>query len=212
MFHRPPSFSRNWVNAPGRSGNSNRQSRSWRTSGARPPTARAVAYLSERLGVPPSELGDPRTNNEQLVYTRFVDGAWSAPAQVAPDPNAGHQMLASLAIDKKDGLHVVWRDQRFVSPEARLALPTNADILGSDYVNGAWTTPVQINTREAPDVNPAWPHLAVDNDRLVLVWSIYKGTTADEMRSAARVEWSTRALDASAKWTTPQVLFERQSG
>jgi hypothetical protein len=148
----------------------------------------------------------------QLVYTRFVDGAWSAPAAVAPDPNAGHQMLASLAIDKQDGLHVVWRDQRFVSPEARLALPTNADILGSDYVNGAWTAPVQINTREAPDVNPAWPHLAVDNDRLVLVWSTYKGTTADEMRSAARVEWSTRALDASAKWSAPQVLFARQSG
>ena len=65
-------------------------------------------------------------------------------------------MLASLAIDAADGLHVVWRDQRFVSPEARAALPTNADLLSSDMVEGEWTEPMQINVREAPEVNPAW--------------------------------------------------------
>jgi hypothetical protein len=148
----------------------------------------------------------------QLVYTRFQDGAWTEATPIAPDANAGHQMLASLAIDHADGLHVVWRDQRFVSAEAREALPSNADLLTSDLVDGAWTEPVQLNERVAPDVNPAWPNLVVDGDRLVAIWSIYRGTTEDEMKSAARVEWSTRPLDLSSGWSKPQTLFERQGG
>jgi hypothetical protein len=148
----------------------------------------------------------------QLVYRRFVDGAWTDPTPVAPHDDAGHQMLASLAIDDQDGLHVVWRDQRFVSPEARQALPTNADLLSSDLVEGEWTTPLQINVREAPEVNPAWPNLVVDGGRLVVIWSIYRGTTAEEMKSAARVEWSTRPLDGSRAWSAPQVLYERTGG
>jgi hypothetical protein len=131
---------------------------------------------------------------------------------VSPHPDAGHQMLGSLAVDGNDGLHVVWRDQRYVSPEARMALPTNADLLASDFVDGEWTAPAQINSREAPEINPAWPHLVVDGERLVVVWSMYQGTTAEEMKSAARVEWSERPLEASGTWTAPQTLFERVGG
>jgi hypothetical protein len=148
----------------------------------------------------------------QLVYRRFGDGAWSDAVPVAPHPDAGHQMLASLAIDARDGLHVVWRDQRFVSAEARAALPANADILSSDLVEGEWTEPVQINVREAPEINPAWPHLVADGDRLVVVWSIYRGTTAEELKSADRVEWSMRPLAAGAGWSAPQTLYVRESG
>lgn len=148
----------------------------------------------------------------QLVYTRFTDGAWSTPAPVAPHPDAGHQMLASLAIDENDGLHVVWRDQRFIAPEGRAALPTNADLLSSDMVDGEWSEPAQINTREEPDANPAWPHLVADGDRLVVVWSIYRGTSAEEIKTAARVEWSTRAIDGAAPWSAPVTLYEREGG
>ena len=146
-----------------------------------------------------NRVGDGAEAWSQLVYQRFVNGSWTDPVPVAPHPDAGHQMLASLAIDAHDGLHVVWRDQRFVSPEARATLATNADLLSSDLVEGEWTEPTLINNREAPDVNPGWPHLVADGDRLVVVWSIYRGTTAEEMRSAARVDWSTRPLDASAR-------------
>jgi hypothetical protein len=148
----------------------------------------------------------------QLVYQRLVDDAWTDPVPVAPHPDAGHQMLASLAIDEHDGVHVVWRDQRFVTPEARAMLATNADLLSSALVEGEWTEPELINVREAPDVNPAWPHLVADGDRLVVVWSIYRGTTAEEMRSAVRVEWSTRPLDGSPEWSTPQTLYVREGG
>jgi hypothetical protein len=148
----------------------------------------------------------------QLVYQRFVNDSWTDPVPVAPHPDAGHQMLASLAIDAHDGLHVVWRDQRFVTPEARAALVTNADLLSSDLVEGEWTEPAMINIREAADVNPGWPHLVADGDRLVVVWSIYRGTTAEEMRSAARVEWSSRPLDTSQGWSKPQTLYVREGG
>jgi hypothetical protein len=148
----------------------------------------------------------------QLVYQRFVNDSWTDPVPVAPHPDAGHQMLASLTIDEHDGLHVVWRDQRFVTPEARAMLATNADLLSSDLVEGEWTEPTMINIREAPDVNPGWPHLVADGDRLVVVWSIYQGTTAEEMKSAVRVEWSSRPLDASSGWSPPQTLYVREGG
>ena len=114
-----------------------------------------------------NRAGDSSEAWSQLVYQRFVNGAWTDPVPVAPSPDAGHQMLASLTIDEHDGLHVVWRDQRFVTPEARAALATNADLLSSDLVEGEWTEPALINIREAPDVNPAWPHLVADGDRLL---------------------------------------------
>jgi len=159
-----------------------------------------------------NRAGDGAEAWSQLVYQRFVDGSWTDPVAVAPHPDAGHQMLASLAIDAHDDLHVVWRDQRFMTPEARAMLATNADLLSSDLVDGEWTEPTLINIREAPDVNPGWPHLVADGDRLVVVWSIYRGTTAEEMKSAARVEWSTRPLDGSSAWTKPQTLYVREGG
>jgi hypothetical protein len=159
-----------------------------------------------------SRAGDGSEAWSQLVYQRFLDGTWTDPVPVAPHPDAGHQMLASLAIDDHDGLHVVWRDQRFVAPEARAALATNADLLTSDLVEGEWTEPAMINVREAPDINPAWPQLVADGNRLVVVWSIYRGTTAEEMSSAARVEWSSRPLDASSGWSAPQTLYVREGG
>ena len=80
------------------------------SSAQRPwPTARESSISSTRIA--------RATSSEtwsQLVYQRFVDGSWTDPVPVAPHPDAGHQMLASLAIDERDGLHVVWRDQRFV--------------------------------------------------------------------------------------------------
>src|SRR5215204_6075634 len=159
-----------------------------------------------------NRAGDGSEAWSQLVYQRFVNGSWTDPVAVAPHPDAGHQMLASLAIDVHDGLHVVWRDQRFVSPEARAMLATNADLLSSDLVEGEWTETARINNREAPDINPGWPHLVADGDRLVVVWSIYRGTTAEEMRSAVRVEWSSRPLDASSAWSAPQTLYVREGG
>lgn len=148
----------------------------------------------------------------KLVYQRAQDGVWSDPTLVAPHDDAGHQMLATLAIDGDNNVHVIWRDQRLVSADLRNALPINADLLASDLVDGEWTTPEPVSVREADDLNPAWPHLAADQDRLVAIWSIYKGSTAEEMKSAASVQWSVRDLAAGSAWSAPQTLFVREAG
>jgi len=148
-----------------------------------------------------------------LLYTQTNDqGTWETPVPVAPDPNAGHQMLSSLAIDSEDRLHLIWRDQRSVSAEARTALVANADLFASDFVDGIWSAPVQVNQRPSDDINASWPFIVVDGDRLIAVWSTYRGTAANEMTSAVRVEWSTRPLADDNGWTPAATLLERDGG
>ena len=148
----------------------------------------------------------------KLVYQRLGEEGWSAPAYIAPDDNAGHQMLATLTIDSMDGLHVIWRDQRLVNAELRNSLPVYADLLSSDLTGDTWSAPAPVSVREAPDLNPAWPKLVADKDRLVAIWSLYQGTTPDEMKSAASVQWSVRSLDPGSAWSQPQTLFVREAG
>jgi len=145
-----------------------------------------------------------------LSYTRADgQGGWVAPTPVAADPNAGHQMMPSLVADPSDRLYLIWRDQRSVAADAREAVSANADIFASDYVDGAWSAPTQVNQRPAPDVNAAWPHLAMDGDRLVAVWSVYQGTQEEQV-VAARVEWSSRPLADQKRWAAPTSLIERE--
>jgi hypothetical protein len=148
----------------------------------------------------------------KLVYQQLVDGVWSEPSLVAPDDNAGHQMLATLTIDPENGVHVIWRDQRLVDAELRNSLPVYADLLSSSLIDGSWTAPEVVSVREATDLNPAWPRLVADKNRLVAIWSLYQGTTPEEMKSAASVQWSVRSLEPGAKWSPPQTLFVREAG
>lgn len=158
-------------------------------------------------------VSDAPESLSTLLYTRSTAaGGWETPIPVAPDPNAGHQMLASIAIDQQDRLHLIWRDQRNVSAGMRASLVANADLFASDFVDGKWTAPVQVNTRPSGDINAGWPFIVVDGDRLIAVWSTYRGTTAEEMRSAIRVEWNTRPLEDANAWTPPETLIERAGG
>lgn len=142
-----------------------------------------------------------------LLYTRTTpEGGWVEPVAVAPDPNAGHQMMPALTVSAGDRLHLIWRDQRAVSPELRSTTPANADLFASDLVDGTWTAPVAIGTRLEPDLNAGWPHLAVDGDRLVAIWSVYKGT-ANQVVPASRVDWSTRPVADPNGWATPTPLL-----
>lgn len=149
-----------------------------------------------------------------LVYTR-TDGAggWETPTPVAPDPAAGHQMMPSAALDGAGTLHVLWRDQRNATPEQRGESPAFGDVFASELRGRAWSDPVQVNDRPSADLNAAWPHVVADGERLVAVWSAYKGTTAEELdRPATRVEWSARPLTDPAGWVEPTPVVEQESG
>jgi endonuclease YncB( thermonuclease family) len=137
-----------------------------------------------------------------LMYTHEDgSGGWTDPVPVAPSANAGHQLAASLAIDKNGTLHVLWRDQRAFP--AGSSTP-NADVFASDLPpGGEWTEPVEVN-QHVPTATGAWPKVVVDGDRLVAVWSVYTSTTGTE--NAAHVDWATRPLDDPKGWTTPESL------
>jgi hypothetical protein len=139
-----------------------------------------------------------------LLYTHEDgNGGWVEPVAVSLDQLAGHQIAASLAIDKNDTLYVAWQDQRAFSPEA-LSSPANADIFVSQRpADGLWTLPVLINNHY-PTSAASRPHLVVDGDRLVAVWSVY--TSALGLEAAARMEWSMRPLADELNWTAPQTL------
>ncbi len=147
-----------------------------------------------------------------LVYVKSTpQGGWTDPLPVAPNPQAGHQLGADLVLDRYGGLHVIWQDQRNMDDAAR-AIAANADVFVSDLLpGGSWSAPVQVNQRPDARTNASRPQLAVDGDRLVSIWSIYVGTSPEDLATAQRVEWSTRPLANPMGWTTPRPVFERKN-
>lgn len=147
-----------------------------------------------------------------LMYTVSTDGLeWSVPVPIAPHSNAGEQVMADLTIDAKDGLHVIWRDQRNGDPQAAPGTRREGDLFLADRVGGAWSQPVQLT---GPEDNVAWPHLEADVDRLIAVWSVYGERGSGEVgRRAERVVWSARPLADPEGWTAPApvVVEEEQS-
>jgi hypothetical protein len=141
-----------------------------------------------------------------LLYT-YEDGrgGWVEPVAVSLDLLAGHQIAPSLAIDANDGLYVAWQDQRAFNDAGRAASPLNADVFVSQKDSGgAWSTPVLINSH-LPTAAALLPRIVVDGNRLVAVWSIYTSALGPE--NAARMEWSSRAIDADpVDWAAPQIF------
>jgi hypothetical protein len=172
------------------------------------PTAAVASDGTMHLVYTDRATGNPDSFGA-VVYTRSDgNGGWTPPMAISPDPNAGHQLAPSIAIDQTGQLHVVWQDQRAVDPSLRQNDASNADIFYSSLSGDAWTAPVQLDTRPNPTTYFSRPQLAIDGDRLVAVWSVYDQADA---RSAIRLEWSTRALNGEATWTPAQSLLDRTS-
>jgi hypothetical protein len=142
-----------------------------------------------------------------LVYIRSDGGVnWTSPTPVAPDPNAGHQLAPSVALDAAGQLHVVWQDQRAVDPSLQQNDASNADIFFSSLVNEEWSEPEQLGTRPSPATYFSRPLLASDGDRLVAVWTVYDQA---DPSSAIRIEWSSR--DPGSDWAQAGTLLDRTS-
>ena len=148
-----------------------------------------------------------------LVYSRSDgNGGWTKPVAIAPDPNAGFQMMASLTVDSAGDLHVLWRDQRLATAELRAAHPANGDLYASDLADGVWSAPQQVFQRPDDNVVAGWPHIAANGDRLVAVWSTYTRTGLDTMGNATGVQWASRPIDDPAAWSAPQTLVQAATG
>jgi hypothetical protein len=125
---------------------------------------------------------------------------------VALDPDAGHQLAPSVALDGAGQLHVVWQDQRAVEPSLRQSDASNADIYFSSLENEDWSEPVQLGARPNPATFFSRPLLASDGDRLVAVWSAYDQA---DPSSAMRLEWSSR--EAGSDWAEAATLLDREN-
>jgi hypothetical protein len=155
------------------------------------------------------------TTISTLMYTVCRDGqTWETPKPVAPDPNAGMQVMADLAIDGAGALHAIWRDQRSGNASVSPNEQSDGDLFVSDLVNGAWSTPVQLTGLNGATDYVAWPRIEADGDRLVVFWSVYsqRSTGDDSGRKADRVVWSSRPVSAPKQWSAPASLVEPQGG
>jgi len=144
-----------------------------------------------------------------LVYLTVDDsGAWSQPAVIVANENAGHQLSPDLTMDSDGGLHLAWQDQRGVSEELRAADPSNADVFVSDLnPDGTWSDPVQVDQRPDDTTNASRPQLVADGKRLVAVWSVYNTDTG--LNTATTLMWSERSIDDAGSWSEPQPIFDR---
>ena len=136
---------------------------------------------------------------------RDANGSWSDPVTIQADPDAGHQLAPSLAIDGAGTLHLAWQDQRAFSSELRDASPANADAYYSRLDPGSdWSRPVPVNGHVDGEFISR-PLLATDGNRIVAVWSVY--TDRYGTGAAARIDWSVRAIDAEGEWAAPRLLL-----
>ncbi|MCX6048587.1 MAG: sialidase family protein [Chloroflexi bacterium] len=99
----------------------------------------------------------------QIVWTQSADGGitWAPWATVAPDQK--DQRHVSLAIDSKDQLHAVWRQQ-----SDGLFANTYTQIHYAVYENGAWGAAKPLSEAVAYQF---FPSITIsDNDQVWVVW------------------------------------------
>jgi hypothetical protein len=146
----------------------------------------------------------PAATSTLKYMVREVNGSWSRPENVAPSSLAGHQLSPSLGIDADDTLYVVWQDQRRFEEDERAASPAYADVFFARKPAGEdWTTAVDVNEHtDGEFINR--PLLAVDGDRVVVVWSVY---LASNLQSANRVDWSYLEAGDDAAWAEPVTMI-----
>ena len=146
----------------------------------------------------------------KLVYMHSnPDGTWTTPVAVNENANAGHQLAPSLVVDAQNGLHLVWQDQRTMTPELRAASPSNAAILACDLTaDGVCSAdPAVLSTPSSETEIANRPKIATDGQRIVVIWSVYAGTSDEQLASATQIAWNARPLgDPNAACAGQQTL------
>jgi hypothetical protein len=170
--------------------------------------ANGVAHVvfTDRAADDPAQFG-------RVMYMRTTpEGGWTPPVAINENANAGHQLAPAIAADAQGGVHVVWQDQRVVSPEARAASPANASIIGCDLTpEGACAAePIAVSVAATATEIGNRPRLSTDGQRLIATWSNYASSTEADLSSATQIAWSSRPLgDPAATWSAPQTLVDR---
>ncbi len=162
--------------------------------------------FTDRAADDPAQFG-------RLMYMRTTpEGGWTTPVAVNDNADAGHQLAPAVVADAQGVVHVVWQDQRMVTPEMRAASPANAGIIGCDLTaEGVCSAePVAVSVPASATEIGNRPRLSTDGQRLIATWSNYASSNETDLATATQIVWSSRALgDPAAAWSAPQTLVDR---
>lgn len=170
--------------------------------------ANGIAHLvyTERLDETDASFG-------RVMYTRTTpEGGWTTPVAISENADAGHQIAPALEVDNAGVAHVIWQDQRNMTPEARAASAANASIVSCELtVEGVCSAdPITVTTPTTETEIGNRPRLSTDGQRLIATWSVYASSAEADLNSATRIAWAARPLgDPAAAWGPTNTLAER---
>ncbi|HET7095406.1 MAG TPA: FAD-linked oxidase C-terminal domain-containing protein, partial [Thermomicrobiales bacterium] len=155
------------------------------------------------------------TSNSTLMYTVNRDGrTWETPQPVAPDPNAGMQVMADLAIDSVGVLHAIWRDQRSGNASVSPNDQSDGDLFVSDFAKGAWSKPVQLTGLNGATDFVAWPRIECEPSAIELMDRMLINLTRSQpgyRRQIAMIQGDPAAVLAVEFYGDDETDLERQA-
>lgn len=145
----------------------------------------AVVAWAERVGAA-----------DRVLATRFEDGCWEAPVELAPAQGLG----ADVVLDADGRATVVWT-RRELDASQGIAATT---VWAARHEDGAWQAPRRISAEPAPDDTSyaLEPQLTLDDAGGVVVAWIQRATKGDS------VAWSRLDADAGPEtgWSAPGAI------
>jgi mRNA-degrading endonuclease HigB of HigAB toxin-antitoxin module len=132
-------------------------------------------------------------SRDQIFKSEYRDGEWIHPADlddnISPDGEDADAYYPQVAMDDNGNALIVW--EQFNG--------SNYQVFKSEYRDGEWTHPADLDDHISPDGQDAEePHAAMDNNgNALIVWMQHNGTRQQIYKSEYR----------DGEWTHPTDLF-----
>jgi hypothetical protein len=132
----------------------------------------------------------------QIFKSEYRNGAWTHPGDLSDNisPDGQYALYPDVAMDDNGNAIITW-EQNDVN--------YNRQIFMSEYRNGAWTHPGDLNEKISPDGGEAYdPHVAMDdNGNAIITWRQNDGSNEQIFISEYR----------NGAWTHPGDLSDKIS-
>jgi hypothetical protein len=133
--------------------------------------------------------------HNQIYKSEYRNGVWTHPANLADHISLSGQIAGAnhAAIDSSGNTIIVWHQRNGV----------NNQIFKSEYRNGVWTHPANVNDNISPDgAEAGYPNVAMDdNGNAIITWQQAVGVNSQVFKSEYR----------NNTWTHPANLADNIS-
>ncbi len=158
-----------------------------------------VVWTEDTQTAPGATDRDAIHQGDAIFYTQWDGSGWSEPVDVQiPSQRDGLVHLPAIAVDRENGLHLVWADQGLGIAYSRC--PAGLDPRSAR----SWTTPISLSWAESDAFNLYWPDIKIGPDGTIHVaWS------ASSVLLTARNRWGevparvfyVRSTDGGRTWS-----------